>query len=461
MKGFAAAWRDRAAGSLALRLFLTSLLWSALALAGAAWLLMQLYTNSLVRSFDERIIVFEKTLAGVVADTPIDSVPDPGTMGDPRFARFQSGWYWLVRNPKTREVVAASQSLLGEVLDLPDPPNNGIVVTDEARDPAGTHLRRVTQRIFLSGGRTYDLFVTGNVEELSGEISVFGFQVLATLAVFALGMMIASLLQVRIGLKPLDAMIRSLAAIREGRASHLEGRFPSELAPLAKELNALIEANGAIVERSRTQVGNLAHALKTPLAVLLNEARADGGPLAEKMIEQAGAMQSEVQRYLDRARLAADRKVVGAKANVLPSLEGLAKVMRRAHPDRAISVETDPAAIHATARIERRDLEEAIGNLMDNACKFGREQVEVELGFDDADRYRPLVVIKVHDDGPGLEACQFSTVLGRGKRLDETVPGSGLGLAVAAEIVETYGGSIGLGRGPLGGLSVEVKLPAA
>ncbi len=456
-----AAWRDRLTGSLAIRLILTSLLWSALALAGAGWLLVQLYTSSLIRSFDERIIVFEKTLAGVVADAGPTEAPDAGTMGDPRFGRFQSGWYWMVRNPKTREVVAASQSLLGEVLDLPEPPNNGVVATAEAHDPAGMRLRSVSQRVYLSGGRTFDLFVTGNVEELSGEISTFGVQVFATLAVFALGLMIASVLQVRVGLRPLGAVTRSLAAIREGKASHLEGRFPSEIGPLVKELNALIEANSAIVERSRTQVGNLAHALKTPLAVMFNEARADGGPLSEKVIEQASAMQSEVQRYLDRARLAADRKVVGAKAMVLHSLEALAKVIGRAHPDRVISLETIVDAAGVAARIERRDLEEVVGNIMDNACKFGREQVDVHLRLDGTDRYRPMVVIAVNDDGPGMPVSQYASVLGRGKRLDETVPGSGIGLAVASEIVETYGGSIALGRAPTGGLAVEVRLPAA
>ena len=172
-------------------------------------------------------------------------------------------------------------------------------------------------------------------------------------------------------------------------------------------------------------------------------------------------MQSEVQRYLDRARLAADRKVVGAKAMVLHSLEALAKVIGRAHPDRVISLETIVDAAGVAARIERRDLEEVVGNIMDNACKFGREQVDVHLRLDGTDRYRPMVVIAVNDDGPGMPVSQYASVLGRGKRLDETVPGSGIGLAVASEIVETYGGSIALGRAPTGGLAVEVRLPAA
>jgi signal transduction histidine kinase len=304
----------------------------------------------------------------------------------------------------------------------------------------------------------YDLHVTGNVAELADEISTFRFQVFATLAAFALGLVAAAALQVSFGLRPLAAMSRRLADIREGRASRLEGQLPREIAVLGKELNALIDTNSAIVERSRTQVGNLAHALKTPLAVMLNEARAEGGPLADKVVEQVTVMRSEIDRYLDRARLAADRKVVGAVADVRRSLEGLIRVLSRAYPDRSLFLDA-AAGAQPKARIERRDLEELVGNLMDNACKYGREQVLIALSVDDADRDRPMVEIRVEDDGPGLPPTSYAEVLGRGKRLDETQPGSGFGLAIAAEIAETYGGSLVLGRAGLGGLAVTFRIP--
>ncbi|WP_237154985.1 ATP-binding protein [Oryzibacter oryziterrae] len=442
-------------GSLALRLVMASAIWSALALAAAGWLLTELHTDSLIRSFDERIIVYEKTLAGIVAAGE-DGAADPGTMGDPRFGRVQSGWYWMIVDGKTRETVGASQSLLGETLKLTPPTNNGAVQTGFVTDPSGKRLRQVTQRVFLSGGRIYDLYVTGNIDDLGAEISIFRYQVLGTLSLFALGLLVATYVQVKFGLRPLATLGKGLADIRQGRAQRLEGKLPREIAPLGKELNALIDTNSAIVERSRTQVGNLAHALKTPLAVVLNEARADGGPLAGKVIEQAEVMRSEIDRYLDRARLAADRKVMGTTAEVARSLESLAKVLRRAYPNRAISV---TAAEGVKARIERRDLEEVVGNLMDNACKYGREQVSVHLEAGPSDRDRPMVRIVVEDDGPGLEPEQYAAVLGRGKRLDESLPGSGMGLAIVAEIVETYGGSIDLGASVSGGLSVAVRLP--
>jgi len=176
------------------------------------------------------------------------------------------------------------------------------------------------------------------------------------------------------------------------------------------------------------------------------------------VVEQVTVMRAEVDRYLDRARLAADRKLVGAVADVRHSLEGLIRVLSRAYPDRSLYLDA-PGVGHPKARIERRDLEELIGNLMDNACKYGREQVRIALSVDRADRDRPLVVICVEDDGPGLPPAAYAEVLGRGKRLDETLPGSGFGLAIAAEIAETYGGSLVLDRAGLGGLSVTFRIP--
>lgn len=445
-------------GSLAIRLVLVSALWAAIALLVFGLLLTELYRASLIRSFDERIIVYQKTLAGVVASTPEGAVPDPGTMGDPRFGRYQSGWYWSVVDAKSQLTVATSLSLFGEVLTFAPPPNNGVVVTDDAKDPSGIALRHAAQRIFLNNGRMYDLHVTGNVAELADEVTTFRYQVFGALTAFALGLVAAAAVQVTFGLRPLAGMGRRLADIREGRANRLEGRLPREIAALGKELNALIDTNAAIVDRSRTQVGNLAHALKTPLAVILNEARSDSGPLAEKVIEQVDVMRSEVDRYLDRARLAADRKVVGAVAEVHRSLDGLVKVLSRAYPDRLLSLDIQTAE-QVRARIERRDLEELVGNLMDNACKYGRENVLVTVSADEGDRDRPFVEILVEDDGPGLDPSQYAAVLGRGKRLDETLPGSGMGLAIAAEIAETYGGSLVLDRGKLGGLAVTFRIP--
>jgi signal transduction histidine kinase len=448
----------RPGGSLALRLVLVAAVWSAAALAVAGVVLTELYRESIVRGFDARLDVYRKAIAGQVASAD-GVVPDLGGLGEPRFLLPLTGWYWIVRDARTGATLDASRSLFGEVLEVPAPPDDGTARADYMRGPGGAELRFVVQRLDVGADRRFDVVVTGNPEELAAEVSAFRLRVFATLIVFAAGLVLATVLQVRFGLKPLDQMRRSLAAIREGRATRLQADLPREIAPLGQELNALIETNGAIVERARGHVGNLAHALKTPLSVMLNEARAEEGPLAAKVIEQAGLMRAEVDRYLDRARAAAGRRVVGATADVMRSVESLAKVLRRAHLDRAVEIETDGSP-DVRARIERRDLEELVGNLMDNACKFGRGRVRVTVAPDTrAAADRPMVTIAVEDDGAGLPEDKYADVIGRGRRLDETVPGSGLGLAIADEIVEAYGGRMVLGRSEMGGLRVTVEIP--
>ncbi|BBE72037.1 sensor histidine kinase [Oharaeibacter diazotrophicus] len=447
-----------ARGSLALRLMLVSAVWSAIALAVAGLVLTELYRTDIVRGFDARLEVYQKTIAGRVAATPAGETPDPGSLGEPRFLLPLTGWYWMIRDAVSGTTVAASRSLYGELLDVPSPPPDGTPTAAFVRGPVDADLRLSVQRVTV-GERRYDVVVTGNADEIRTDVAAFGRRVFVTLAVLAAGLLVASVLQVRIGLRPLERMRAALADIRAGRNTRLPSDLPSEIAPLGQELNALIETNVAVVERARGHVGNLAHALKTPLSVMLNEARAEDGPLAGKVVEQVQLMRAQVDRHLDRARVAAERRVVGAAADLGRSLEGLANVLRRAHADRAVDiVVTAPPALRA--RIERRDLEDVVGNLMDNACKYGRGRVRVAArGETDALAARPMVTVTVEDDGPGVPETRYAEVLGRGRRLDETVPGSGLGLAIADEIVEAYGGTMMLGRSELGGLAVAVRLP--
>ena len=268
--------------------------------------------------------------------------------------------------------------------------------------------------------------------------------------------------QVRFGLAPLKRITDSLAAIRSGTAERLSGKFPEEIAPLARETNALIDANKEIVERARTHVGNLAHALKTPLSVMVNEAaarRAD--PFAEKVLEQADIMRDQVARHLERARLAARHTVVGSLTEVAPVAEALARTMEKIHRDRGINVEVHADA-EARFRGERPDLEEMVGNLVDNACKWASSHVTVDVTREAADAAQApsRLRIIVEDDGRGLSAAEREQVAKRGRRLDETKPGSGLGLSIVVELATLYGGELKLGTAPLGGLRAELILPA-
>src|SRR5207244_3353604 len=240
------------------------------------------------------------------------------------------------------------------------------------------------------------------------------------------------------------------------------GRFPVEIEPLARETNALLEANREIVERARTHVGNLAHALKTPLSVMVNEAAArSDDPFAAKVREQAAVMRDQVARHLERARLAARTKVVGTVTDVVPVVTALTRTMEKLHHPRRIAIDLDtPDSVRFQG--ERQDLEEMVGNLVDNACKWAQSRVSIEVSPErtDAAAAKPSVRIVVDDDGPGLTPAERDQVARRGQRLDESKPGSGLGLSIVLELAGLYGGSLTLSTAPIGGLRAELQLPA-
>ena len=275
-------------------------------------------------------------------------------------------------------------------------------------------------------------------------------------------MLLTTTFQVRFGLAPLKRITDGLAAIRAGRAECLAGNFPEEIAPLARETNALIEANKQIVERARTHVGNLAHALKTPLSVIVNEATALGSEaVAQKVLEQTDIMRDQVARHLERARLAAHLTVVGSVSDVTPVVTALARTMEKIHRDKDLTIEvhTDgQAQFHG----EKPDLEEMVGNLVDNACKWASTRVAIEVARARADIAGGGVIVRivVDDDGPGVSPSERQQVAKRGQRLGETKPGSGLGLSIVVELAALYGGNLTLGSAPLGGLRAELALPS-
>jgi signal transduction histidine kinase len=304
--------------------------------------------------------------------------------------------------------------------------------------------------------------VAGDAAEITDETRSFDQALIITFVLLAVVLLLTTMFQVRFGLAPLKRITDSLAAIRAGGAERLAGQFPEEIAPLARETNALIEANKEIVERARTHVGNLAHALKTPLSVMVNEASARGrDPFAAKVLEQAEIMRDQVTRHLERARLAARLTVVGTVTEVAPVVTALARTMEKIHHDKAIDIEVraDP---EARFRGERPDLEEMIGNLVDNACKWATSRVAIEVVREQPDpaKKRDTLRIIVDDDGRGLSPSEREQVAQRGRRLDETKPGSGLGLSIVVELASLYGGELTFGSAPLGGLRAELVLPA-
>jgi signal transduction histidine kinase len=259
------------------------------------------------------------------------------------------------------------------------------------------------------------------------------------------------------GLQPLRRVRNALAMVRQGTAQRLGGRFPAEIEPLANETNALIENNKRIVERSRTQVGNLAHSLKTPLAVLLNEGRALGGDKGKLITEQATSMQQQVEYYLQRARMAAQRDSVVYRTPVKPLVQRMVRVMEKLNPKIDLRLTLPQEEVIFAG--EREDLEEVLGNLLENAMKWAKSVVAVTVGrVADEEGNASLFEISIEDDGPGIPEGKAREALKRGKRLDESKPGTGLGLAIVADLVNEYGGKLALERATLGGLKAGIVL---
>jgi signal transduction histidine kinase len=450
--------------SLSSRLILSSLVVSVVLLAATGFLLASLFTAALERNFDQRL---RSVLDGLLANIEVTADGAPrlsSAIVDPRFGLPLSGWYWqVVPVDKARGTAdLASNSLLEQRLAVPaDLRTRDGVQAFYVKDTLGVTLRAIEQVFTLPGGTTaYSVLVAGNYDELSAEVRTFNSALVSSLVLLALGLALAVFVQVRFGLRPLRAMQANLLAIRQGEATELRGEYPAEIKPVAEELNLLIQSNAEIVERARTQVGNLAHALKTPLSVLTNEAAAQDSPLASKVAEQAGLMRDHVNLYLDRARRAARAQGLGAVTEVKPVFEALGRTLERINRDKGVTVAVDcPDGLKF--RGERQDLEEMVGNLLDNACKWAATRVTVSARPEAPVAGRSQMAVAVEDDGPGLAPEQREAALKRGERLDETKPGSGLGLAIVRETAAMYNGSVQLETSALGGLRALLTLPAA
>jgi signal transduction histidine kinase len=452
--------------SLATRLFFSATAWVVVILAITSVVLSSVYKDATERAFDRRLNLYLRTLIAEVA-TP-DEPPDRQfqSLGEPLFELPLSGWYWQITRTDTEKAdVRASRSLWDK--KLPKLEDRGIDLTAAGirvayvDGPEGQSLRMVERPVDLGADGKFLVSVAGDATEIFEETRSFDYYLGGTFVVLGVVLLLTTIFQVRFGLAPLKRISESIADIRSGRAERLEGEFPVEIAPLARETNALIDANREIVERARTHVGNLAHAVKTPLSVIVNEAAAHGAdPFARKVLEQADVMRDQVTHHLERARIAARVTIIGTVTEVAPVIEALRRTMEKIHRSRdlVIDVKADP---HARFRGERQDLEEMAGNLVDNACKWAASRVFIEVAVDRLPEpgAPPMLRIIVDDDGRGLSADERAKASRRGQRLDESKPGSGLGLSIVVDLAALYGGSLSLGNAPIGGLRAELTLP--
>jgi signal transduction histidine kinase len=444
--------------SLAFRLVAGAAVWIAAALLAGGIALSLVFRDYVERAFDARLVVLlDALVAGV-------SVADDGRLAlsrgpsEPRFDQPYSGWYWQVATDAGPQL--RSRSLWDQVLSPDYRLVGGAGYRFQMLAPRRQRLRFVARDVTLPGSsRTYHFVVSGDESEIQADIRAFDRTLAWSLGALGLGLIIAVLIQVRYGLLPMRRIRAALADVSSGRSDRMEGEFPAEVEPLVDEINILLENNAAIVERARTHVGNLAHALNTPLSVLTNAisgAKPPGpGALAETVRRQIEIMRRNVDHYLARARTAASVSVLGARTEVLPVIEDLSRTLARIHSAREIEIGVDvPEGLYFKG--ERHDFEEMLGNLIDNACKWAAARVEVSAEAGDA-RLR----VCVDDDGPGLSVEESEAAFGRGRRLDEAVPGSGLGLSIVRDIADLYDGAVALEQSDAGGLRAMLDLPAA
>jgi signal transduction histidine kinase len=442
--------------------------WSLMVLIGMGLFLTAYFHQAAISRFDVDLSDLANGLYASASVEPGGQVNPPGFV-DERAQRAYSGKYWQIADlpPGPHpHALARSRSLWDGVLNAPP----GVMASLRKTPGAAVYydtlgpgedghelLRAVAILTFLPGHPAPVLFMAAeNRERLDRDVRRFGWITAAALVLLGAGLVTGVFLQVRVGLQPIFDMRREIADVRTGRVLRLIGGYPREIAPLANELNALFDHNQEVVERQRTHVGNLAHALKTPISVMLAEAERQPGALSDIVVRQSQTMRDQVEHHLRRARAAARAQGAGERTAVAPVLDEIARTLERIF--RAEQVEIDWDADEELSFLgERQDFQEIAGNVMENACKFSRGRVWAKAAALGPSRLR----LSVEDNGPGLPPDQREEMLKRGARLDENAPGSGLGLSIVHELALAYGGSVALSQSSLGGLRIDIDLPRA
>lgn len=454
--------------SLSGRLLLSATLLCCTVLLIAGLVLSELNRRSVTQAFDERLRLYLKALVADVATLTDGTSTDVGNLGEPQFQIPLSGWYWQIvkldQEKDTAVVMRTSRSLFSTklpfLIDPIDPRRENDASDGYITGPESKRLRILEQLIDLGDNNRFYISVAGNAAEIQDETNRFNTALTITFVLLGAALIGSTVVQVGYGLMPLAELRRAVFAVRQGDAEHVGERFPQEVAPLAHELNELIDANREIVNRARMQVGNLAHALKTPISVLVNEAEQDTSALALKLREQTGIMMDQVQYYLDRARAATRAVTIGSVTEVDPVIDAFLRTFPKIYRDRDVAY-VSTGAKGLRFRGERQDLEDLIGNLIDNAGKWARSRVEVSIAPVPVDPgAAPRFSVLIDDDGPGLTPENRMQATRRGRRLDETKPGSGLGLSIVVDLAALYHGTFELDDSPLGGLRAKLVLPA-
>lgn len=440
--------------SLAFRIITLSGIWIIMGLVLTALLLVYFYRDHIARHFDEHVSLHLEELveaSGFLPDGTFDLSFKPS---DPRFHILHSGWYWEVK--QSGITLKRSPSLGESSLDTGMAQVSLSVVVHEMSGPIQEQLR--VHIVEISPDPRYEpllLLVTAPMTGITDDVQDYSNHIIISFLILGIGLLIAVVLQVRVALKPLQAISTGIGGVREGKASNLPQDYPKDVQPLVDELNNLLEHNAVLLKRARNRLGDLAHSVKNPLTVINNEARNMEPGQSELILSQTREITKSVDHYLSRARAFGTGNVLGSRSNVKSVAEDLVYAMQRIYQQRGLAFEFSQLN-DCWFRGEGQDLEEMLGNLMDNASKWANRKVVVHCNTE-----KNRLVLTVEDDGPGIPEEKLEDVMHRGRKLDDSRPGHGQGLGIVKDIADLYGGNLKLGKSELGGLRAELDLPAA
>ena len=441
-------------GSLTRRMITVAALWIIVLLVGGGIALDRVLTSAMTRNFDAQL---DYVLTALIASAEIDPAGEvffTRSPADQRFLEPYSGLYFQISGQgDDPSEYFPSRSLWDRRLQVRNNHRDFDVHTYDSMEFPNEELRVLERDVQLPGSDVRWRFqVAQSRQELDDQINVLRRTLVRSFGALGLGLIVLAALQAIYGLWPLRRVRREIAAIRSGQKNRVEERFPREIAPLTLELNELLEHNEPQAEEPRLHAGNLPHAPKTPLPLITNAAPASSPDLPATVMREATTMRRQVDHHLARARAIGRRASAQARADVWPSLEAVASAVERLYPEAVIDLAGDKeAAVH----VERQDLDEMLGNLMENAAKYGGGRVFVTVNTTEE-----CVEIEIEDDGRGIPEAERQAIFGRGARLDLEKPGTGLGLAIVRDVAEIYGGSIRLEESEdLGGLLARLKLP--
>ena len=449
-------------GSLTRRMISIAALWIIVLLVGGGFALDRVLSEAITRNFDAQLEYVLNAMIGSAEIGPDREVRFNRPLGDQRFLEPYSGLYWQVS--ATGHEPFRSRSLWDRALQQGEAHQGQKLHVADSDEFDSEPLRVLDREVRLPGSATEWRFqVAASRANLNDQIAVLRRTLVRSFAILGLGLIILAALQATYGLWPLRSLRRAVAAVGSGISSRIDAKLPDEVRPLVEELNELLAHNERQAEEARRHAGNLAHALKTPLTVLMNEAMANSPELAETVARTTGDMRRQVDHHLARARAVGRRANAQARSEVWPSLKAVERAMGRMHRHVTVDLAGDQKAV---VHVERQDLDEILGNLIENAAKYGQGRVFVTVARQAANptaaKKVDFIELLIEDDGPGIPAAAREKLFERGARLDTGKPGTGLGLAIVRDVIGIYGGTITLEESEdLGGLMVRVRLPAA